>query len=118
MTNEIEAAGYTDIDIGGKCAAWGFIEFQTSLGAKIIRIPTSDARVTQSTIDSKHVVYSVELTGADTDIAAIRPATFSKAVFKKLNTDEAAVMGTDTFTDAPIAVADDTLTVTLTVGVV
>lgn len=117
MTNEIEAAGYTDIDVGGKCAAWGFIEFRTSANAKIIRIPTSDSRVTRTTLDSKHVVYSVALTGADTDIAGLRPVSFAKAVFVKTDSDTATVMGTDTFTDALFVVAEDTMTVTISAGI-
>lgn len=119
MTTEITAAGYTQLDIGGKIATdWDYIEFTTSADVKIIRIATSDSRVTQSTLDSKHVVYSVALTGADTDIAAAGlPKTFSKAKFKATDSDGANVLGTDTFTDATLAVAGDSLTVTISAGV-
>jgi hypothetical protein len=116
---EITAAGYTDIDIGAACAAWGFIEFQTAASAKIIRIATNDSRVTQSSLDTKKVVYSVALAGDDTDIAAVGlPQTFGKAAFKKLDTDGADVMATDAFSaTATLASADDTLTVTISAGV-
>lgn len=119
MTTEITAAGYTQIDIGGKIQTdWDYIEFTTSADAKIIRIPTSDGRVTKSSQTSKKVVYSVALSGDDTDIAAVGlPKTFSKAKFKATDSDSADVLGTDTFTDATLATADDTLTVIISAGV-
>lgn len=119
MTTEISADGYTQLDIGGKIATdWDYIEFQTSGSAKIIRISTADSRVTQSSLTSKKVVYSVALAGDDTDIAAAGlPKTFSKALFKATDSDGADILATDTFTDATLATADDSLTVTISAGV-
>lgn len=115
---EISTEGYADIDIGAKCAAWGFIEFQNGSDAKIIRIPTSDTRVTRTVLDTKKVTYSVALAGSDTDIAGQLPVTFAKALFKKVDSDAAASMGTDAFSaTATLASSGDTLTVTVTAGV-
>jgi hypothetical protein len=118
MTAEISDDGYANLGIGNKIATeWDYIEFQTSTGTKIIRIATSDARVTQSSVTSKKVVYAVALTGSDSDISGLVPVTFSKAVFKATNSDAAAVLGTDTFTDAPINTTADTLNVTVNAGI-
>jgi hypothetical protein len=123
MTTEIAAAGYTDIAIGTIIDTnWNYCEFQTSAGVKIIRIKINgsgpDSRVTRTALDAKHATYSVVLHGNDTDIAAAGlPKVFGKAVFKKLDTDGATVMGTDTFTDATLAVAGDSLTVNVGAGV-
>lgn len=116
---EITAAGYDDIDIGADCASWGFIELQTAASVKIIRIATSDSRVTQSTLDSKHVVYTIELTGTDTDLSGILPVTVGKVAFKKVDSDSADIMGINTFEEgtATISASNDSVTVTAAVGV-
>lgn len=116
---EVTAEGYTDIDVGGKCAAWGYIEFRTEADVKIIRIATNDSRVTQSVLTSKKVTYVVALSGADSDIvAAGLPKTFSKAAFKKLDTDEAAVMASDSFsTSVTFSGSGDSANITINAGI-
>lgn len=115
---EITTAGYANIDIGASVAAWAYLEFQQTDGTKIIRIAKNDSRVTQSTLDTKHVVYTVALTGNDADISTQLPATFGKCAFKNTDSDGADELATDAFTEAVLSTTGDTLTLTVSAGVI
>jgi hypothetical protein len=124
MTTEISAAGYTDLNIGSTIDTnWNYLELQTSSGTKIIRLKINgtspDSRVTRSALDAKHAVYTVLVSGSDSDlVSAGLPQTFGKAVFKKTDSDGATVMATDAFSDALISTSEDSLNLTINIGVI
>ena len=116
---DITTAGYTNLNIGPFIANnWGFIEFQTSAGIKLIRISKSDPRVTTTVLDSKHVSYSIVLHGYDSDITTKGlPLTFGQTVFKLTDSDVAVPMAIQTFSNATLVLPNDTLTTTISIGI-
>lgn len=131
-SSEINAAGYTDLDIGTLIRdRWLYLEFRDAVGGKITRLRTygtgADTRITPVVAaDKKSVAYTCAFTGSETtdpDIAAYMVAnsgvcTFKYAVLKNANTDgDTDLMATDDFTTATIADAADTLTITVSAGV-
>lgn len=131
---EISPAGYTKLAIGTKIYNdFPYIEFRDGSGGKITRFATggnstvADSRISHVTpIADKAVVFTVNFTGAeatDPDIAAYMLAnsgscTFKTAVMKDDNTDgDTNLMASDDFTTATIADANDSLTITVSVGI-
>lgn len=122
---EITAAGYTNLAIGTAIAAWAYIEFLDSEASprQIMIISKSDSRVTavEGYPTSKEMRYTVAITGADTEIGTYKTTysatsvTFAACQFR--NTTEGDVLATDTFTPATISATGDTLTITISAGV-
>jgi len=90
---EVTASAYSDLRTYIS-SNWQYIELQNEVGTKILRINTTDPRVT-SVIEGNIVKFTVVIKGTDTDI--IKPVTFAQSSTYKVAT------GGSAFTVEPFA---------------
>ncbi|MED0665302.1 hypothetical protein P4T04_03125 [Bacillus badius] len=110
---EITTAAYTALRNYVQ-SNWKYIELQDETGAKIVRLTTTDNRVTFA-IEGNNVKFTVIIKGSDADI--IKPKTFTKGAIYDVPTG-GTPYSIETFDNPFIMTQDqDELTVTLTIKV-
>ena len=92
---------------------WKHIELQTAEGDKIVRLNTSDSRVTTTLLDGS-LVFIATIKGTDSDI--VKPVQFNhSAIFK--TEDSTEQLSHETFTSFTMENNEDELTVTHTIQI-
>lgn len=90
---EITGSAYSDLRTYIS-SNWQYIELQNEVGSPIMRIKTTDPRVT-SVIEGNNVKLTLVIKGADSDI--VKPITFAQSATYKVAT------GGNAFTVEPFA---------------
>lgn len=109
---EITQAAYKDLQ-DYILSNWKCIELQKPEGEKVVRLNTSDSRVTTTLLDGS-LVFIVTIKGTDSDI--VKPVQFNhSAIFK--TEDSVEQLSHETFTSFTMENNEDELTVTHTIQI-
>lgn len=106
---EITQAGYKSIREHIE-ANWRHIELQDDLGAKVIRLDTSDPRVTFTHSPGKEVLeLTVVINGSDSDITL--PKTFAASAIYTSAVEVTPVTAVEPFSNFEMTMEEDQITV-------
>lgn len=107
---EITSAGYSSLRSLVK-EHWNYIELVDSVGTAILRLPTTDSRVTWADdVDGKSVNLTVIVKGNNTELSSSLPKTFAGVkIFGQETGGDAFV--SETFTEFSMTNEEDQLTV-------
>lgn len=106
----ITLAGYNDIKTY-VISNWGSVSIMDDSGTQILRLATSDPRITWSTDSINPIVVTIVLKGNDSDLVGILPKTFGRIQLFKSQGSSTGLTASETFTNFTMTSADDQLTI-------
>lgn len=107
---QITLDGYNDIKAYVQ-ANWTSFVISDPSGTQILRLSTSDSRITWSASDVNPIIATIVLNGSDSDLSGILPKTFGQIELRKDSEDVNGMTAVETFTTFTMTSTADQLTI-------
>lgn len=107
---QITTYGYNDVK-AYVISNWASVSIKDNTNAQILRLSTSDSRITWTSNTVNPIVATIVLKGSDSDLVGVLPKTFASVQLFKTNADVNGMTTAEAFTNFTMTSVDDQLTI-------